>query len=69
MKRSNDAQREAQEYIESLPHTGDINVIEEKVAGVEDETKREEYLNAVVDKLVKDLKLAKSEEKENGDEH
>ena len=68
MERSNDAQQEAQEYIESLPHIGGINVIKEKVARVEDKTKREEYLNGVVDKLVKDLNLAKSEEKGNGDE-
>ena len=52
-----------------MPHIGDINVIKEKVARVEDETKREKYLNAVVDRLVKDLNIAKSEEKENEDEH
>lgn len=68
MKRSDDAQREAQEYIESLPHTGDINVIKENIARVEDEMKREEYLNVVVDKLIKNLNLAKSG-KENRDEH
>ena len=68
MKRSNNAQREAQKYIESLPHTGDINVVKEKVARVENETKREEYINTIVDKLIKDLDFMKSEEKENGDE-
>lgn len=59
MEKSNDAQREAQEYIESLPHIGYINVIKEKVVRVEDETKREKYLNTVVDRLVEDLNLAK----------
>lgn len=69
MERSDDAQRKAQEYVESLPHTGDINIIKEKIVRVEDETKREGYLNAVVDKLVENLNFAKLEEKENGDEH
>ncbi len=68
MERSNAAQREAQKYVELLPHSGDINVIKEKVVRVEDKTKQEEYLNAVVDRLVENLNLAKSEEKENGDE-
>jgi dTMP kinase len=68
METSAEAQQKAQEYIESLPHTGSINIIKEKVVRVEDEMKREEYLNSVVDKLINNLNLPKSEEKENGDE-
>lgn len=68
MEMSAEAQQKAQEYIELLPHTGSINIIKEKVVRVEDKMKREDYLNSVVDKLINNLNLPKSEEKENGDE-
>ncbi len=59
------AQQEAEQYIESLPHTGETKIIKEKITRIESEVEREEYLNMLVEKLTADLHLS---EKRNGDE-
>jgi hypothetical protein len=62
---SSKAQQEAEQYIESLPHIGEMKIIKEKVTRIENETKREEHLNTLVEKLITHLHLP---EKRNGDE-
>lgn len=58
------AQQEAEQYIKSLPHTGETKVIKEKITRVKNEAEREEYLNTLVEKLVANINLS---EKRNGD--
>jgi len=59
------AQQEAEEYIKSLPHIGEVKIIKERVTRIENETEREKYLNMLVEKLITNLHLP---EKRNGDE-
>lgn len=57
MERGSGAQKKAEQYIESLPHTGDVNVVHEKVSRIASETERGEYLDALVRKLVSNLRF------------
>ena len=45
------AQGEAEKQIESMPHQGEIKIIRETVLRVEDETKREKYIDVLGDRL------------------
>jgi len=65
VKISDKAQQEAEQYIESLPHIGEMKIIKEKITRIESETKRDEYLNTLVEKLITNLHLPK---KRNRDE-
>lgn len=59
------AQHEAEKQIESLPYQGEMRIIREKVARIEDVAKREEYLDALAEKLSNSIGL---QEMKNGDE-
>lgn len=62
---SSKAQKEAEEYIESLPHQGKVQVVREKVRRIEDISKREEYLDKLAGKLFARIHLP---ENRSGDE-
>ncbi len=59
------AQHEAEKQIESLPYQGEMRIIREKVARIEDASKREEYFDELIEKLSSSISLS---EAENGDE-
>lgn len=56
------AQKEAEKQIEDLSHQGKVKITREKIMRVEDESKRESYLNELAEKLSANLDL--SEEKD-----
>lgn len=60
MKVSINAQKEAERQIESLSHQGEIKIIREKVIRVEDELKREEYLNDLIKRLSANLNIKRN---------
>jgi len=51
------AQKEVEKQIESMSHQGEVKITREKVLRVEDETKREKYLDELVDRLSTGLNL------------
>ena len=56
-KKNAKAQKETEKQIESMSHQGEVKIIREKVLRVEDETKREKYLDELVDRLSTGLNL------------
>ena len=61
---SSKAQKEAEEYIESLPYQGAVQIVREKVRRIEGIKERKEYLDGLIEKLSASLDLS---EKKNGD--